>query len=210
MRAAFFLRRRRYLALALILAGLCLASLQREALLGGLGRWLNVAGRLEQPVDAVMVLGGGASTRPFVAVEIVRARLAKKILIPQVALSDENRDGLVPAEQDILRQVVLRSGIAPDAVVALTSVVDSTEQEANVAARYLEAHPAERLAVVTSDYHTRRARMLFSRACGKNAGHVIYIGAPTDGFDAANWWHSEPGLISYLTEYLKLGRTLLR
>jgi hypothetical protein len=132
--AHFSRRRRRWLALTIVLAGICIASLQREALLCGMGRWLNVAGRLEQPVDAVMVLGGGASTRPFVAIEMVRARLAKKIMIPEVALSDENRDGLVPAEQEVVRQIVLRSGIAPDAVVALTSVVESTEQEAHVAA----------------------------------------------------------------------------
>jgi hypothetical protein len=52
--------------------------------------------------------------------------------------------------------------------------------------------------------------MLFARACGKNAGNVVFVGAPTDGFDAGNWWHSEPGCLSYVTEYLKLGRTLIR
>jgi uncharacterized SAM-binding protein YcdF (DUF218 family) len=175
-----------------------------------MGRWLNVGGRLEQPVDAVIVLGGGSTTRPFVAVEILRAGLAGKILIPKVALTGENLDGILPPEQEITQQVVLRSGLSVKATVLLTSEVNSTEGEAQAAAEYLASHPGERLAVVTSDYHTRRARIMFSRACGKDATNMVYIGAPTDGFDATNWWHCEAGLISYLTEYLKLARTLVR
>lgn len=210
MRTAFFsMRRYRCVFAALVVTGFFIIVLQREAVLSSMGRWLNVAGKLAEPVDAVMVLGGAAKTRPFVAVEVVRAGLARKVLIPQVELSDENRDGLVPTEQDVLRRILLRSGVAPDAVVLLTKAVNSTEQEAQVAAAYLLAHPDERLAVVTSDFHTRRARFLFSRACSKNSGNLIFIAAPADDFDASNWWHCESGLISYLDEYLKLGWALV-
>ena len=86
----------------------------------------------------------------------MRAGLAGKILIPQVELSDENLDGLVPAEQETTRQIVRRSGISADATVLLAGVVGSTEHEAQLAAVYLQAHPDERLAIVTSDFHTRR------------------------------------------------------
>lgn len=206
-----FSRRRLWcLAAALILAGICFAYIQREPLLCGLGRWLNVAGRLEQPVDAVLVLGGGASTRPFVAVEMVRARLAGQILISNVERTSENLDGLLPEEEEITRQILLRSDIPPEQIEILSTEVGSTEAEAQVLAAWLQEHPSARVAVVTSDYHTRRARILILRACGGNAGRVVYIGAPTDGFGPRNWWHSEAGLVSYLTEYLKLARTLVR
>jgi uncharacterized SAM-binding protein YcdF (DUF218 family) len=203
--------RRTWLGLvgAIVLAGGCIVCLQREAMLSGLGRWLNVAGRLDQPVDAVMVLGGGASIRPFVAVEIVRVGMAGKILIPTIERSNDNHDGLVPVEHEIIRQIVLRSGISLDATVLLNSVVNSTEGEAQVAAAYLQAHPGERLAIVTSDYHTRRTRLMFSRACGSNAANLVFIGAPTDGFGASDWWRSERGLVSYISEYLKLVRALV-
>ncbi len=203
-------RRRRWLAVAIVLAGLCLAYRQRVPLLCGLGRWLNVGERLEQPVDAAMVLGGGASTRPFVAVEMVRAGLASTILMHKVEQTGATLDGLAPEEQDVTRQIVLKLGIAPDAAVHLTEVVGSTEDEARQAAFWLQAHPGLRLAVVTSDYHTRRARVVFCRACGSDARRLVFIGAPTEGFDACDWWRSESGLISYLTEYLKLVRTLVR
>jgi len=211
MKAANFLRRRwRCLAVALILAGGCFIYVRHEALLCRVGRWLNVAGRLERPIDAVMILGGGASTRPFVAIEMLRDGLAGKILVNSTERTNENLDGLVPHEQELIRQILLRSGISADAIVLLTTQVGSTAAEALVVAEWLEEHPAQSLAVVTSDYHTRRARVLINRACGENAARLVFIGAPTDGFGANDWWSSEAGLVSYLTEYLKLGIALVR
>jgi uncharacterized SAM-binding protein YcdF (DUF218 family) len=200
----------RSLILALVLAGVCVAGFEREIMLRSLGRWLNVAGRLERPVDAIMILGGGAATRPFVAIEMFKSGIARKILFVQVKETDENLDGLYPSEQEITRQILLHSGITADAILLLPTQVDSTEAESRVAAEYLRAHPHERLAIVTSDFHTRRARIMFSRACGPDAANLVFIGAPTDGYSACDWWHNERGMVAYLTEYLKLARTLVQ
>lgn len=195
---------------AALLACVLVGYFQRTAILTGMGRWLNVGQKLESPVDAVMVLGGGVLTRPFVAVEMVRAGFAGKVLIPQVELSDDSRDGLTASEQQIMWEIMQQSGITAENIVLLDSVVDSTEREAQVAADYLKAHPAERLAVVTNDFHTRRARWLFTRICGSDADRLVMIGAPADDYRASNWWHFETGIISYVNEYLKLGLTLVR
>lgn len=197
------------MALALVLTGVVAAVIQRHGLLSAAGRALNVSSPLREPVDYVMVLGGGASTRPFVAAAIVRAGLAQKVLIPRFAESDAVRDGIVPAEDAVIRQVLLRSGVSPDAVILLDAVVDSTESEAKCLADFLNEHPGMRVAVVTNDYHTRRTRLLFSRACGSRAGDLRYIGAPADEFKASNWWQFETGVILYLNEYLKLIWALL-
>ncbi len=210
MRMIRFSRRRRLcLAGIIALSGVCFIVIERVPFLCGLGRWLNVAGRVDQPVDTVMVLGGGASTRPFVAREMMHAGLASKVLVFHVQLTNENRDGLEPEEEDVIRQIYLQSGIPAEAIVVLPTEVGSTSDEALQGALWLKAHPRERLAVVTSDFHTRRARVLFSRACGDDARRLVFIAAPTDGFDACNWWQTESGLVSYLTEYLKLARTLV-
>jgi uncharacterized SAM-binding protein YcdF (DUF218 family) len=66
------------------------------------------------------------------------------------------------------------------------------------------------VAVITSDFHTRRTRMLFGRACRPHAANIHYIGAPTDSFDGTNWWMHETGFVYYANEYLKLARTLMR
>ena len=36
-------------------------------------------------------------------------------------------------------------------------------------AHFLDEHPGAQVAVVTSDFHTRRTRLLFTRACGDRA-----------------------------------------
>jgi hypothetical protein len=39
---------------------------------------------------------------------------------------------------------------------------------------------------------------------------VHFVAAPTDGFDADNWWRSEAGFTCYATEYVKLAYQGLR
>ncbi len=179
---------------------------ERQSLLIAAGRWLDVSSPLNEPVDYVLVLGGGAISRPFVAAAILRAGLAKKVLIQQFEESHDVRDGIALLESDMIRQVLLRSGVSAEAIVDLDAVVDSTESEAHCLARFLEEHPGAQVAVVTSDFHTRRTRLLFSRSCRSHAQNVHFVGAPTDGFDASNWWHFEDGFKLYLFEYLKLVR----
>jgi uncharacterized SAM-binding protein YcdF (DUF218 family) len=115
---------------------------------------------------------------------------------------------VVPPHHEIIRQVLIRSGVSRDAILLLPSTVDSTDQEAQCLADFLAKHPAHRVAVITSDFHTRRTRMLFERACRQHAANIRYLGAPTDSFDGTNWWMHETGFVYYANEYLKLARTL--
>jgi uncharacterized SAM-binding protein YcdF (DUF218 family) len=154
-----------------------------------------------------MVLGGGATTRPFVAAAIMHAGFARRALVPRVADSDEVRNGIIPAEHDLIRKALLSSGIDREAIIVLEGNIDSTEREAAVLAQFLEEHPGARVAVVTSDFHTRRARLLFSRACQTRAKSLFVVGAPTDDYAASNWWQFANGFEAYVSEYLKLART---
>lgn len=205
MKRLISLRRRwKWIVLAFLLTGVVAVYLQRQFLLTKAGCWLIVSNSLHEPVDYVLVLGGGATTRPFVAAEIVRAGLAKKVLIPRFSQSEEVRDGISISEDEMMRQVLLRSDVSAEAIVQLDAVVDSTKAEARALADFLREIRGLRVAVVTSDFHTRRSRLLFSRACGDDVGNLTFIGAPTDGFDASNWWRTERGTVAYVNEYLKL------
>jgi uncharacterized SAM-binding protein YcdF (DUF218 family) len=70
--------------------------------------------------------------------------------------------------------------------------------------RFLQAEPGTTVAVVTSDFHTRRARAIFRRVLGERMERVHFVAAPTDGFGASDWWECEEGTITYLNEYAKL------
>jgi uncharacterized SAM-binding protein YcdF (DUF218 family) len=201
-------RARRIAAATTIMAALCGAFMCRDALLASAGEWLNIGTPLTEPVDEVMVLGGEAITRPFVAAAVIRAGLSSKVLVvrtPQPPELDEER---IPPQHEIIRQVLIRSGVSPDAILLLAATVDSTDQEAQCLADYLEEHPGHRVAVVTSDFHTRRTRLLFGRICRRHAEGIHFIGAPTDSFNGTNWWKFETGFVYYVNEYLKLVKAL--
>lgn len=191
------------------MAAVFTAHVERRAILTSAGHWLDVSSPLREPVDFVMVLGGDAATRPFVAAAIIRANFAKKVLIPRVHDDENVRDGLVPAHHEIIRQVLLKSGIAPERIQLLPGEASSTEAEAEVLMQFLAGRPHLRVAVVTNDFHTRRTRAIFSRICRNAEVELYFVGAPTDGFDASNWWQFEEGIVLYLNEYLKWTRTLV-
>jgi uncharacterized SAM-binding protein YcdF (DUF218 family) len=171
------------------------------------GSYLDVS-QPPRAVDDVLVLGGGRDTRPFVAAALYKAGLAQRVLLPTVKASPENEDGLSPLDHEVMRRVLLKRGVPPDAIVQLPDEVNSTADEARSLAKYLDEHPKRRVAVVTNAYHTRRARWIFRAALGDRAADAPFFAAPSDGFDAGNWWRCEEGWCSYCNEYVKLGGNL--
>jgi uncharacterized SAM-binding protein YcdF (DUF218 family) len=201
--------RLRRLAVALLVAFLLGAYLARGWLLPPVAYFLDVS-EPPRPVDAVLVLGGGADDRPFVAAALVRAGLARRVLVSSVQLSPENEDGLVPPEHEVTRRALLARGVPAEDIVLLPGACGSTQDEARALAHFLDAEPDTRVAVVTHGLHTRRARRLFRRVLGGRSGQVMFVAAPCDRFSADDWWRSEDGFSAYATEYLKLITSDLR
>jgi uncharacterized SAM-binding protein YcdF (DUF218 family) len=195
------------LALAAVLLGLYVG---RHRVLPALARFLDVS-EPAQATDYVMVLGGDLETRPFAAAAFLRAGLARKALMANIQPSVDSLDGIVASEQDLIRAVLVRQGVAPDAIGRLPGKeCRSTFDEACALAEFLAAEPDSSVTVVTSSYHTRRVRMIFRKVLGERAVRVHFRGVPSDGFNENNWWHFEGGLLAYLNEYLKLAFYLVR
>lgn len=178
-------------------------------LLGCVGRWLNVGEELDVPVDYVYVLGGEASTRPFLAAAIFRAGFARKVLIPE-GQPPTAADEWQMSEHQVQRAVLLHRGVPDRAILELPGPVDSTSDEAVALAKFLESNPQATVAVVTSNFHTRRTRLMFRRILPKHRDHLRFVACPTDGFGPENWWHYRDGVLWYTAEYAKLLREMLR
>ncbi len=181
-----------------------LLYLNRSFLLSQAGAFLDVS---EPPrkADYVMVLGGGESTRPFVAAALVKAGYAPKVILTTPRLNALAEDGLVPKEEEIARQVLLARGVdADDIVLPKYKRVRSTADEARLLNDFMEKHPQARFIVVTNTFHTRRARWIFQTILHDKVSRVQFVSAPTDGFGASDWWHTSKGTVTYLTEYGKL------
>jgi len=202
-------RRRRWLLLLAVVGSLLLLYAGRYRILVAAAHFLDVS-EPPQATDYVMMLGGDEQVRPFVAAALVNAGLARKALVATIQLSGDELDGISAPEHEIIRAVLVHQGVPREAIVILNSECATTFDEARALADFLHAEPQSSVTVVTSSYHTRRTRLILRKTLGERFANVRLVGAPTDGFDATNWWHFEIGRRFYVNEYLKLAFYLVR
>jgi uncharacterized SAM-binding protein YcdF (DUF218 family) len=115
-----------------------------------------------------------------------------------------------PSERGLTERILLHEGVALAQIITLPHDVLTTADEAEALAEFLEAHPAATVTVLTSRYHTRRAKLIFGRAVGERASQLSFLGTPSDYFDESNWWRTEEGTRAYVLEYAKLAYNLVR
>lgn len=202
-------RKRRFgvlVALLLLLAGV--AFLGRGRLLAALGGFLVVR---DPPAraDAVLVLSGEPAERVWEAADLLREGFAPRIVLTTpVALPARaglERLGIrLPAEPDLARQVALGLGVGPEAVLQVPATVESTEAEALAARAWFRAHGWQRVIVVTSPYHTRRARRLFREVFGAAGIEALVVPSRHGRFRAEDWWRDRSNVRDLIVEYQKL------
>jgi uncharacterized SAM-binding protein YcdF (DUF218 family) len=165
--------------------------------------WLSVPDQA-QKADAILVLGGSYS-RPFEAADLYRQGYAGKIYISVPAREDQlvllDQAGIAyPREQEVMRQVLLKKGVPASAIEYFGKASISTAAEAQ-AARALFAGGAPKLLVVTSPYHLRRTRMIFSDALP--AADIRVIATNYDPLPPA-WWKDQSSARNVLLELAKV------
>ena len=188
---------------SLLLAAVLVIYLSRGQWLVDAAEFLNVS---DPPthVDFMMVLGGGSETRPLVAAAWVLRGKASAVLVPTLQNPPELVDGKTLPDHEVIRRVLLAQGVRNDAIFLLPGECSSTRDEAAALAGYLDSNPNVSVAIVTNSLYTRRARSIMCGRLGKSSNRVFFVGAPTDHFDATNWWKTEDGFLAYATEYFKL------
>lgn len=192
---------RRYTLLIGSLIALAVFLLLHRNILPWAARWLDVG---EPPVasQAVFVLLGDADTRPFVAAALYNTGYAQEVLFAQVSTKGLTQQQL---PEHVCYQRVLRHRGVPDKDIRiLGSPIVDTMTESKVLLDYLETNPEAIVTVVTNHFHTRRTRWSLRRNVGKHADRLRYVSAPTDDFDAEDWWLHMRGFDYVLFEYIKL------
>jgi uncharacterized SAM-binding protein YcdF (DUF218 family) len=88
--------------------------------------------------------------------------------------------------------------------------VDSTEDESRILFDCIQAHGWHSIAVVTSDYHTRRAGIIWRRMLReKHSSLQLWVHAvPDPEFHASAWWRDRRSAKYWLLECAKLLWTL--
>lgn len=147
------------------------------------GTALIVAVPLEHP-EAILVLGSHEWERLPAAVEIANAQPSALVFltVPRVTTKYNCHDCANRAAR------LVGAGVAAARIVELPDPVTNTRDEAAAARAECARRNIRRLVVVTSPYHTRRARSTFQNAF---AGTGVSLGFAPSGASPARperWW----------------------
>lgn len=90
-------------------------------------------------------------------------------------------------------------GVPENAIVRLPGADRNTLQECENIGQFISAHGWKRLILVTSNYHTRRARYICSRVLP--SGMVLIVSAARDSnYDPQDWWTTRQGTKMFFGE----------
>src|SRR5262249_37047205 len=187
------------LVLATVVAG---GWLLREPLfLGGTDLWI-----VSDPVSrggAIVVLWGGLATRPFVAAELWRRRLANKILISQAPEERGVSTGAMPSHTELNREILLKLGIPAGVIETFGTANKNTREEAVALREWAEWNAASVFIIPTEIFPARRVRWIFRR---EFSGTTVRIEVPSiepPDYTRRDWWKTEHGLVAFQNEVLK-------
>jgi uncharacterized SAM-binding protein YcdF (DUF218 family) len=154
--------------------------------------------------DAIVVLGGGLENRPFAAAKLFHDGVAPRILYMDVRLNPAEEIGVLLAEREQTRRILLSNGVPDAAMTMIGSSVGSTHDESKAVQVWMEKSGAKSIIIPTDVFHTRRARWVFRKEL-RNTGaeiHVIAIDSPR--YKVNDWWQHEEGIIAFQNEVIKL------
>ena len=184
----------------LFLAGLAIAmSLSLGGVLWFAADWLVDISPPEKS-DAIVLLAG-QPTRAIQAADLYRQGIAPKVYLsmemPRWDLAQLREAGVdLPENDEIMTRVLRGKGVPENAIIPLGKANISTRAEADRLAEMLPPD-ARRITVVTSPYHTRRARIIFGRAL---PGREIRMISNTYEPWARDWWNNKSVAYSIIME----------
>jgi uncharacterized SAM-binding protein YcdF (DUF218 family) len=149
-----------------------------------------------QASDAIVILGDDDynADRAARAAELFKAGVAPEVvasgrfLRPYASVAELERHDLADR------------GVSAGSVILLAHHAENTRDEALAIGQFLFSHGWKRITVVTSNYHTRRARYICERAFP--AGTSLRVVAARDSaYDPDRWWQSREGVKIFVHEF---------
>ncbi|MGH9510779.1 MAG: YdcF family protein [Terriglobales bacterium] len=164
-------------------------------LLANLGRFLVID--QPRPSDVIVVLAGETDKRPARGLDLLRQRLAKRLIL------DVPADAKVFqwSELDLAQRYIQTLPEAPSITVCPIYGL-STKAEGNDVSRCLKDTGARHVLLVTSDYHTRRALSTFKSTV---QGYDYSVAAVYDPQEfGTEWWHHREWAKTCFYEWMRL------
>ena len=172
-----------------------------------LGAWLVVVDPL-QKADAIFVLGGTMFERPLEAADLYREGWAPRLLLMR-QVADEGEQELrrrgIPFQReiDVQVEVLTRLGV-PRTAIEVLEEQNSTRDEGIALRAVVAAHHWQRVIIVTSKQHTRRARLVMTRQLADTGAQAIVRASRYDKADVDAWWRNRSTMRFTLFETQRL------
>jgi uncharacterized SAM-binding protein YcdF (DUF218 family) len=180
------------LVVAMVIA---VAALTHTVWMAWMGAWL-VHSDPPFHADVIVVLAGDPyGHRILKAAELVKNGFAPKVLV-------SGPPGFYDLHEcDLAIPFVIRHGFPADWFIPAPHNAHSTEEEARALLPELMKLHAHRVIVVTSDYHTARARRVLSSDWP--GIEMCMVAAPDEFFTVNGWWRNREGRKIFLLEWTK-------
>ena len=167
-------------------------------MLEALGRSLIAEDTLH-PADAILVLGGESREGDRVRHAV---KLFKHGLAPLLVLSGTPM-GFRTHEAVVMRRHAEFLGVPSTRILIVKQNGDSTKEEADVVVPILKRRGLKDVILVTSNYHTARAKRIFERAAGPYGPH-FFASPVNDGlFEPDGWWMRRRYAKTFVYEAIK-------
>jgi uncharacterized SAM-binding protein YcdF (DUF218 family) len=184
----------RLLSLILLVAFAGIIYVARNPLLRA-AAGLCIAQDAIEPADVIVVIGDDDfnADRATEAATLFHSGWA-----PQVVASGRMLRPYTSLSDLIARDLQSR-GVPDPAIVRFSHQANDTLEEADALRVLINEKGWRRILLVTSSYHTRRARYIFRKILPRNV-RVEVAGAPDSEFQPDNWWLTRQGRKTFFLE----------
>jgi hypothetical protein len=182
------IRRKTWIPVLIVLAGLAIFA--RNA-----GQILVIDA--PEPSDVIVVLAGETDRRPAHALELLHKGLAPRVVIDVPAQTKVYDSMQIDLAKKYIQSLPNADSISICPIWGL-----STRAEAHDVANCLGSPPVQRVLIVTSDFHTRRALSIFRHELPRKS---FSTGAAHDDTQfGTRWWTHRQWAKTFFDEWIRL------
>lgn len=198
------LRLRAAVCVCLLAAVTLLVLLSRNTWLPWIGEWL-VSSDTPEPADLIVVLGGDFWGRRVVE----GAELGLRGYAPHVMISgpDYRWHGIPVPEGEMAIDFLMEKGYPRALFWSFRHHAASTIEEAKALVPEFKRLKAKRVLIVTSNYHSRRASLVFHAVLPFS--EVRVVGVPEENFRPESWWKTPASRKLTQSEWSKIMGTVV-
>lgn len=166
-----------------------------------------VENQTPQKSDYIVVISGGDTVgRTKKGIELYKQAYAPKLL-----LSGDAADPKSPSNAKIMKKFAIENGVNAEDIIIEENSKDTHQNATQSILKLIQVGPQQQIILVTSPYHSRRAKVEFKNAFKDQTieANVISVNANDKNWSRA-WWLRPKSVIIAILEVLKIPVVLVR